>query len=467
MEKDLYIKGKKIKRVGIVGLGKSNIGVIDYISHRTSNVTFCLRSDKPIDKSEAMRVTNFAKIEECERVFSDIDEDVLFLSPSVRRDRAELRCAEGRGVILSSDAELFFEKFTADAYAVSGSDGKSTTTKLISLLLSERYGDAPAIGNIGMAMSPFVSYDVKAAVCELSSFQLMNFSPPSKRAVITNISPNHLDFHTSFSEYLLAKESLMKEAEERVFNYDCNFSREMLSRYPAFAVFSVEAREKELLKRIRAEVYVTLENGYIIANGEKILDTGAILAYSEHNVKNFMAAVGVSFGLVSRAHTEKVAREFQGLKHRDEFIGSYGGVNYFEASIDSSPKRTITTLKSHPPLTLILGGRSKGLDYSELIPSIEEKAKRIILLGENADEILREVSKSEKISGGDIPIFRVKNLTEAVKVSAEITPEGDTVLFSPASTSFDAFKNFEERGELFRRAVESYYENMTNENKGT
>ena len=185
MKKRFYLRNKEIKRVGIVGLGKSSIGVINYISHRYKNVSFCLRSDKPISTNDAMRVTNFAKIEQCERAFCDIEEDVLFLSPSVRRDRPELKLCEAGGVILSSDAELFFEKFSGDIYAVSVSDGKSTTSKILSLLLSERYGTSPAIGNIGEAMSPLIDSKLLAVVTELSSFQLMNFSPLTKRALYT------------------------------------------------------------------------------------------------------------------------------------------------------------------------------------------------------------------------------------------------------------------------------------------
>ncbi len=459
MKKQLYLKNKEIKSVGVVGLGKSSIGVIDYISHGYKNVSFCLRSDKPVSENDAMCVTKFAKIEQRERAFHNIEEDVLFLSPSVRRDRPELRLAEKSGVLLSSDAELFFEKFTGDVYAVSGSDGKSTTSKILSLLLSERYGTAPAIGNIGEAMSPLINSKFKAAVTELSSFQLMNFSPHAKRALITNISPNHLDWHTSFEEYRAAKENLMRYSEERIFNYDCEYSREMLSRYPAFAVYSSVFAEKELTKCLKAQVYLSRKDGYIIANGEKILDTGAIKAASEHNFINFMAAIAASFGLVSRAHIEKVAATFSGLKHRNEFIGNFGGISYFESSIDSSPKRTVTTLSSHGAVTLILGGRSKGLDYGELTLPLEEKAVAIVLVGENRDEILSAISRGSKISEGVIPVMRAECLEEAVKLAATVTKTGGTVLFSPASTSFDAFKNFEERGDFFTRTVKNYYKN--------
>lgn len=458
MERCLCLNGKEIKNVGVVGLGKSSIGVIDYLSRQYGNVSFCLRSDKPINKSEAMRVTNFKRIEQCERAFCDIEEDILFLSPSVRRDRRELQLAKDKGVILSSDAELFFESYPGDIYAVSGSDGKSTTTKILSLLLSERYGSTPAIGNIGEAMSPIIDSDAKAAAAELSSFQLMNFTPRSKRALITNISPNHLNWHTSFFEYRAAKENLMTCAEERIFNLDCEYSREMLSRYDAFAVFSAVRSEKELTKLRKAEVYLSLCDGYIIANGEKILNTSDILAYSEHNRVNFMAAIAASFGLVSRAHIEKIAKTFSGLGHRNEFIGSFGGISYFESSIDSSPKRTATTLSSHNAVTLILGGRSKGLDYRELISPLEEKAKAIVLMGENAEEIFSAISKSKKISSGEIPTARAESLTDAVRLADELTGAGGTVLFSPASTSFDAFKDFEERGDRFRLTVKSYYE---------
>lgn len=438
--REFTYRGKRIRRVGLFGLGRSNLGVKEYLEGAYDGLEFTLRTDKEAERE----AKGFERVLYGARACDEPYEDAVFVVPAVRRDREGLALMARRGVVLSSDAELFIDCARMPIYAVSGSDGKSTTVTMASQILR-----APAIGNIGVAMSPLLLRDdASCAVAELSSFQLLWQRPRVYRAVITNVSPNHLDWHRSYEEYISAKENLLFGAEERVFNLDCEVSRELMKRHSASIVYSLEMSEKEMMRAVRADVYVGLRGEYIEANGVEILHTGAIQNKNRHNIANLLCAVALTYGQAEREDIERVAREFRGLSHRCEEVGCYGGIRYLDSSIDSTPKRTATTLRSlEGEWVVILGGRSKGLDYRELIEPLRARARMAVLTGECGkaiEQILRE---------GGVPCAYEADFDKAVALAASEACGCDGVLLSPASTSFDRFGSFEERGEYFKKAI--------------
>ena len=392
-----------------------------------------------------------------ERALQSIDEDILFISPSARRDSFELIEAEKRGVILSSDAELFFALNKSDVYAVTGSDGKSTTTHLSSLLISDGYKNAVPCGNIGCAMTPQLDrYTDAAYITELSSFQLMYLKPKSERALITNITKNHLNWHRSFEEYIDAKRSVLEGAKNRIINYDCPISERLARDYNIFAAFSANYTESELRSLIKAELYVTISDGAVFVSGEPTLNLDDVKLPGRHNLLNFMSAIAMSYGIYKKDTLLRVAREFGGLPHRCELVGTRGGVSYYNSSVDSSPKRTSATLSMlKGSLIPILGGRSKGLDYLELMPTLKEKARLAVITGECRGEIEEAILSYKKNSGFSIPYVLIDDFYEAINYAISAAQAGDKVILSPAATSYDCFQNFEERGRAFKLFLKS------------
>ena len=444
---------KDVKSVGFLGLGKSNLGVFEYLSKHIKNLDVTVRNNSPADVSFlSPRRVFFGK-----ETLQSIEEDILFISPSARRDIKELKDAAARGVILSSDAELFFENTAADVFCVTGSDGKSTTTYLTSRLISDNCKKAVAFGNIGQAMSPYLDGDENTRyVAELSSFQLMYLKPKSERSIITNVTENHLNWHTSFEEYINAKRSVFENSKNRVVNFDCEISRRIAKDYSIFAVFSTENDENTLKKLIKAELYVTLADGIICVSGEPVLKTHDIKTCGHHNVLNFMSAIAMSYGLYEKENLTSLAREFGGLAHRCELVGELNGVSYYDSSIDSSPKRCAATLSMlSDKLIVILGGRSKKLDFSELMPILKRKAKLVIIMGECQKEIEDAVISYEKSSDSVITYKLIDNFYDAIDYATTVAEPGDKVVLSPGATSYDNFANFEERGEAFKLFLKS------------
>lgn len=433
------LKGKKI---GFLGLGKSNLALMDTLPLDGCEVV--LRSDNKISLSDLPKKLRTYKIFDGARSLSDISEDILFLSPSARRDRREIKEAIEKGVKVSSDAEYFFENNVKPIYAVTGSDGKSTTATLISMLL----GDGCAlIGNIGVPMSFGLNSDNDAYVCELSSFMLSYTTPKTARACITNITPNHLDFHGTFEEYTKVKLSLLDFTDEAVVNFDDDILRDRASKKRIFGVTSSKHGFEYLRSLCHAEAYITYEKNAVYMNGEKILDIETVRQKQIHNIKNLMMAIAMTYGKASREKIIKVASEFEGLEHRCRLVGSFFGVDFYDSSIDSSPARTRSTLESLGRRAIvILGGRGKGLSYETLREPLKSFCHKAILYGEDADRIYSDIR-------GACPCVMVDCFDEAVEFAKELGKECGAVLLSPAATSYDEFKNYEERGNFFKKII--------------
>ena len=438
-----FFKSFSGKKVGFFGLGKSNSYILENLPEDSLAL---IRSDAPLPplpKTRAKIIGTYVG----KAAFDNPSEEILILSPSVRRERVEFLPFKERGITFSSDCELFFGAAHAPVFAVSGSDGKSTVTTLVSMLLAERFNKVELIGNVGVPMTSALRSRASAYACELSSFMLSYGRYRVFRGTVTNISENHLDWHRSFSEYVEAKLSVFSRAEETALNADDPISARYFSSLSPWSVSSRITPYPELKRKFRAQVYYTVGEGFIRRNGEPVIDLGCVKRAEPHNISNLLSALSLTDGYVGRERMAEVASRFSGLTHRTEEFLRHGGLSFIDSSIDSTPKRTVTTLQSlGRKVILILGGRGKGLSYEPLREPLAKFAKCAIIIGENGDSI-------EKAVTGSTQIRRAESVEEAVRLAREIMTEGDTLLLSPASTSYDRFKNFEDRGRIFKETV--------------
>lgn len=338
---------------------------------------------------------------------------------------------------------------------ITGSDGKTTTTSLIYQILKEQGLNCYLGGNIGIPLFTKIK-EMKPedyVVLELSSFQLMTMKVSPQIAVITNVTPNHLDIHKSYDEYKEAKANIFKmqnESDLLVLNYDNDITRNFAKEAKGNVVY-FSSKEK-------------LDNGIILDDGiikdcenglrRHIVNTKNIKLRGVHNAENICAAVAATKRFVSPEIQAKAVSEFSGVEHRLEFVKEINGAKWYNDSIASSPTRTIAGLNSFDEnIVLIAGGYDKHLDYTPIAKPIVENVGALILLGQTANKIYSAVTYELKFIKKDLPIYKVNTLEEAVNKAKEVSKKGDVVLFSPASASFDMFKNFEERGNKFKQIV--------------
>ncbi len=453
--KNLPLFLKDVKKIGLFGLGKSNIGVAEFLSENT-NAEFIIRSDKKINTALLPSGIKIAAVLTGERALAMPTEQALFLSPSAKRER--FSHFTSKGCKLTSDAELFFDLAEAPIFAVSGSDGKSTTTELAARLLKTSFPEVLKSGNCGDAMTPFAELERENAahIVELSSFMLEYMIPKTRRAVITNISENHLDFHGSFEKYIAAKENLLKGTDEPIIWADCPISSELSKKYPPYALLSAKSGCNEL-SGIDSELKITLENGKININGLPVLPVCEIRRREEHNIKNLMSAIALTYGYFSDDAPRLISDGFEGIAHRCESIGIKDGVEYIDSSIDSTPIRCAATLTGlRRRVILILGGRGKGLSYAPLAAPVAKWAGAVIICGENAAEIESALIGDDGFAKSNIPIYRVGSFDTAILTAKSLAKRGDTVLLSPASTSYDRFENFEKKSARFKELIGLY-----------
>lgn len=437
-----------IKRVGFFGLGKSNLALLQTLS--LSGVEITLRVDTENMPKIPLGI-GFSRIFFGRNACRDIDEELIFFSPSVRRDRPALLRASERGVIFSSDCELFFravEQRGKRVLAISGSDGKSSVTAMTGEILRSGGKGVGVIGNIGEPMlRAFESSDL--FVSELSSFQLFYLKTRIFRAALTNITPNHLNWHKDFDEYKETKLSLISMADEGVVSFDDGELSDCFAKREIFGACK-RGEYKELKSRVRAEVYVTSDENFIYRNGERLLPISRVKRREAHNLSNLMSAIALCEGLCESKDILRVAEDFSGLSHRAELIGSLHGVDFIDSSIDTTPERTRTTLSSlGRRVVIILGGRGKGVDYSVLMPELKKHARLAVLTGEDSEKIATAI-------GGEVDIRICEDFGEAVTCAISEATAGEGVLLSPAATSYDVFKNYEERAERFKSIVREY-----------
>ena len=387
-----------------------------------------------------------------EAYLKGMDEDIIFRTPGMKYHLPELEEARKRGQVVTSELEVFFDLCPCKTYAVTGSDGKTTTTTLIAEFLQTEGKTVHVGGNIGKPLLPEIEdiAPTDCAVAELSSFQLISMKESPQVAVVTNLSPNHLDMHKDMREYIDAKRNIF--LHQNAFSRTvCNADNEIT------ASFAPEVRGDLWLfsRKEKPSRGVWCDGETIFVNGEEVLKVGDIKIPGWHNVENYMAAIGAVWGDVSPENIRRVAKEFGGVEHRAELVRELDGVKYYNDSIASSPTRTISgTLSLYKEkIILICGGYDKHIPYAPLGPVICEKVKTLILLGATGPKIEEAVKSAANYQEGAPRILRAASMEEAVALAQREAVPGDVVSLSPASAAFDLYPNFEVRGRHFKELV--------------
>ena len=456
-----YIESLRHKTVAVIGIGVSNTPLLELLLTEGIRVTACDKRSREQMGEQAEHLEQLG----CELhlgadYLKDLDADVIFRTPGLRPDVPEIAACVDRGAVLTSEMEVFFEVCPCTIIAVTGSDGKTTTTTIIAELLKAAGRRVWVGGNIGHPLlceaDGMLATDY--AVLELSSFQLMTMKHSPHIAVVTNLAPNHLDVHRDMAEYVAAKENIFRHQsgeDVAVFNADNAVTAEQSRRAPGRArLFS---RQDEVADGVflRGEDIVCRSGGH----ERVVMTTGDIIIPGVHNVENYMAAIAAVDGLVPDEVIRRFAREFGGVEHRIELVRTYRGVRYYNDSIASSPSRTIAGLRSfHEKVILIAGGYDKHIPFDVLGPEIVEHVKLLVLCGATADKIRAAVENAPGYEPGKPEILDVTPFTAAVEAARDRAQPGDVVTLSPACAAFDQFKNFAERGKFFKSIVNGWQE---------
>ena len=440
------------KNILVLGLGVSNRPLVRMLLEHGCDVTGC--DAAPYEKLEEEVLALEARgcrLKTGPDYLQDLSGDVVFRTPGLQPNLPELAALREAGAQITSEMEAFFRVCPCPIIAVTGSDGKTTTTTLISRLLEQAGRKVWLGGNIGAPLLPLAEQMDPAdfAVVELSSFQLMDFPLSAHVAVITNLAPNHLDWHRDMAEYVDAKQNIYRAqgpGDTLVLNMDNALTHAMRGEAPGECL--------EFSRQGVPEKGVYLRDGKIrdARTGEVILEQSDILLPGIHNVENYMAAICAVRPFVSKEDVRQVARTFGGVEHRIELVRVKDGVRFYNDSIASSPSRTIAGLRSFDEkVILIAGGYDKHIPYDVLGPEICAHVRLLVLCGATAPKIRDAV-----LACPDPPeIVELDDFTEAVRTAAARAHAGDVVLLSPASAAFDKFKNFMVRGRFFKELVRS------------
>lgn len=449
-----YIGALRGKSVAILGMGISNRPLAKLLL--AAGISLTLRDKKEreafgawIDELEAAG----ASLKLGAGYLDDLSENVIFKTPGIRPDIPQIVSARQSGCKITSEMEAFFDVCPCPIIAVTGSDGKTTTATIISKLLREAGYNVHLGGNIGkplFADSAFIN-KVDRVVVELSSFQLMTMGKSADVAVVTNVTPNHLDYHRDMNEYISAKMnvfSAQRRSDLLVLNADdpIAFSFKQHAKGEVRLFSSVSSPDNGCFYDGKSVFYSV--NG----KTELILEKKDISIRGEHNILNLMAAYCAAADAVSSECCRAVAKRFTGVEHRIEPVRTLDGVTFYNDSIATSPTRTIAGLKSFDrKVILIAGGYDKNIPYAPLGPAIKECVKLLVLTGPTS----RKIKAAALEAGADIEILEIDDFEAAVRTAAKAAKDGDIVLLSPSSASFDRFTNFEERGNTYKKIVMS------------
>ena len=458
-----YLATLRGKQVAVIGIGVSNIPLIKLFLKKGIAVTAC-------DKCRREAYDNQSLLLELEALgatlhmgadyLDNLTQDVIFRSPGIRPDIPAFAQAKANGAVITSEMEVFFHVCPCKTIAVTGSDGKTTTTTIIAKLLEAAGYHVHLGGNIGRPLLPDIEsiQPDDLAVLELSSFQLMTMDTSADIAVVTNLAPNHLDIHKGMEEYIAAKKNifLYQNAQQKVvLNRDNDITYSFVPE--AKGQVTLFSRQNHL------DEGVVLEDGVICVkkdgNTRKVLPVTDILLPGVHNIENYQAAIGTVDGLVPDEIIRKFAATFGGVEHRIELVRTYRGVRYYNDSIASSPSRTIAGLRSFPEkVILIAGGYDKHIPFDVLGPEVTAHVKLLVLCGATAGKIRAAVEAAPDYRPGRPEILEVTPFQAAVEAARDHAAAGDVVTLSPACAAFDQFKNFAERGRVFKEIVRSWPE---------
>lgn len=447
------INGKKI---AMCGIGISNTPLIMNFLSKGATVYACDRRTREqigaaADEIEAAG----AELRLGEGYLDNLEVDIIFRTPGMNFNLPELEAARKKGIAVTSEMEVFFDLCPATIFAVTGSDGKTTTTTLIAKMLEAEGKTVHLGGNIGKPLLPQIE-NIKPEDCvvaELSSFQLISMRKSPDVAVVTNVAPNHLDIHKDMDEYVEAKKNILlhQNAFSRtVLNRDNDITREF-RKYVRGQSLSF-SMERPLKNGAWLDTDGVIHMAYRGIDAP-IMHRSEITVLGDHNVENYLAAIAAVWGYVGVDTIKKVAHEFKGVEHRIEFVRELDGVKYYNDSIASSPTRTIAGLKAFDrKVMLIAGGYDKHIPFEPMVPYIIDKVKKLYLCGATAEKI-EQCVRADKNYKGEPEIIRVKDIAEAVAAAHRDAKKGDIVTLSPACASFDAFPNFVARGNYFKELV--------------
>ena len=446
---ETYFAGLKGKKIAVLGLGVSNRPLARLLLEHGCSVVGC---DKTPREKLDEEVLELEKAGCClhlgEGYLDNLDAEIAFRTPGMHPDLPGIAALREKGALVTSEMEVFFEVCPCKLLAVTGSDGKTTTTSLIAAMLKAEGRTVWLGGNIGTPLLPLCPQikETDIAVVELSSFQLMDMRASPSVALVTNLSPNHLDVHKDMDEYVQSKKNIFRyqrQGDILIVNGDNKITNTFVGPGATYQ-FSSQGKPAR----------VRLENGIIYRNGVAVLETGDILLPGAHNIENYMAAIAVVENLVSDETIRQVAKTFGGVEHRIELVRIKDGVRYYNDSIASSPSRTVAGLRSFPEkVLLIAGGYDKQISYDDLAPEICKHVKKLYLNGATAQKIRNSVEDCLDYIPGHPEMVDCGDFTAAVKAAAREAGPGDVVLMSPASAAFDQFKNFMVRGECFKKII--------------
>ena len=451
-----YIEQLKGKRIGVIGYGVSNRPLVRVLLDAGCDVTVCdKRAAEEMGEAGTELLSKGGKLRSGADYLEGLDFDVIFRTPGVLPTVPQLKAAADRGAVLTSEMEAFCALCPCRIVAITGSDGKTTTSTITAKLLEAAGYTVHLGGNIGTPLFDRLP-EIRPedfVVLELSSFQLHSMQCSPDRAIITNISPNHLDVHSDFEDYVTAKQNIYRNQKSD----------------GVLVLNAKDAHTPEFAADAKGEVRLFSSKGPV-ENGTYLqyeilcrADHGETEAYLEasdiripglHNVENYLAALAAVGDLITREQFAQVAKSFPGVPHRMEYLRTINGVKFYNDSIASSPTRTIAGLHALPvPPIVILGGHDKHIPFDTLGDELCLHAKAAVLCGETADRIAEAIKASKHFDADRFPVIVLDNFRSAVQVAYGLGGNGDIVTLSPACSSFDRFKNFEERGNIFREIV--------------
>ena len=443
---ETYFESLRGRRIVVLGLGVSNRPLVRLLLEFGCDVTGCDRTPRERLEEEVLELERMGcKLSVGDTYLEDLSADLVFRTPGMHPGNPAIVALKEKGAEITSEMEVFFEVCPCTKIAITGSDGKTTTTTLVSEMLKAAGKTVWLGGNIGTPLLPLVRQmkEEDFAVVELSSFQLMDMRRSPHVALITNLAPNHLDIHKDMEEYVESKKNIYRfqdAGDSLVVNADNEITAPLVGPGSTCA-----------FSRAGKNVKVRLEDGIIYRDGVAVLNKSDILLPGEHNVENYMAAIAVVEGLVEDEIIRHVAKTFGGVAHRIELVRVKDGIRFYNDSIASSPSRTMAGLRSFPEqVILIAGGYDKHIPYDVLGPEICKHVKKLFLCGATAPQIRAAV---EKCDGQKPEMVDCGKFEAAVKAAAAAAEGGDVVLMSPASASFDEFKNFAVRGDFFKKLI--------------
>ncbi len=447
------------RKVAIIGLGVSNLPLLEYLYKYHANVTvFDNKEIDQIPKDIMDKITKYSMGFSFGKnsLQKLVGFDLIFRSPSCLPTKSELLAESERGAIVTTEIEMLMEMCPGKIIGVTGSDGKTTTTTLIYEIIKASGYNCYLGGNIGIPLFTKLE-EMKPQdiiILELSSFQLMGMNISPDIAVVTNITPNHLNIHKDYEEYINAKKNIFKHQGEDgilIINYDNEITKS----------FEKEANGKVIFFSGTQKI----DNGYIVDDNvikecddkirKHILNTNDLIIKGHHNFENACTAIAATRNLVDIDLAVEVIKNFKGVEHRIELVEEINDVKWYNDSASSSPTRTLAGLNAfdREEIVLIAGGYDKNLDYAPMAKTVVDKVKTLVLIGQTSDKIFNAVKEELDNQNKYLEIYMCDSLSQAVGVAYKKSKPNQIVLFSPASASFDMFKNFDDRGKQFKELV--------------